>query len=85
MNESVVADGDPGGGKSYTALASRRPICGEEVEVVAAELDVGFDLDGEHRSVEDARRRRRRPAAACEREKEGIGLRAFLHEQPRIF
>ena len=64
-----AADGSGRGGGDYGArAASRRLICGEEGEGVAAELGVGFDLDGEQRSVEDARRRRRRPAAACGRE-----------------
>ena len=59
-SKSVGADGDRGREKSATTAASRRPMCGEEVEETAAVLPMSVDLSGEGRSGGSTHRQRRR-------------------------
>ena len=60
----VAATCGDGGVDSGDSAALRHAIVREEGEAATVDLAVHVDLDGEQRSVEDARR-----AAACGREK----------------
>ena len=85
VSKSVALDGDRDGEKSGTSAASRRPICGEEVEGAAAERSLAVDPSGEERSGEGARRRRRGGRPSRKREREGGGLCGIFTEKSACF